>query len=233
MADTPQTQAYLQSLGEALIPVAEKMKAGVSLPASRELPSGDILKFARRHIQRMGDDSGQLQDEVNGLGASVVAGAEIASLHRHIGRLERCIENLLEAREEVSCWDADIEDERGRFLLLLIYDHLLGEVASWLDEVIEACTDLEGVLKRRGLVDAATSDAPPTLTFSLQLTAPPEVRELTEWCRGRHIERRQADEPAPPPAIADPPPAPLGFWGHVAAFTLGIGIAEFLFGGDE
>ena len=231
MADSPQTQAYLQALGEALIPVAEKMKAVASLPASRDLPSGDILKFASRHIQRLGDGSGQLQDEIEGLGASVIAGAELASLHRHIGRLERCIENLLEAREEVSCWDGDLEDARGRSLLLLIYDHLLGEVASWLDEVIEACTDLEGVLKRRGLIDAATSDAPPTLTFNLHLTTPPEVRELTEWCKERQEERRQADEPAPPPA--EPPPAPLGFWGHVTAIVFGIGIAEFLFGEDE
>ena len=201
MANSPQTQAYLQALGEALVPVAEKLKAGYSASASQYLPSSDIMELVSRHLQRLADDTEQLQDEINGLGASIRQNADLASLDWRVGRLESRIENLVEARAEVSSWDGDTEDSDGRFLLLVIYNRLYRELGSWLEEVIEVCTDLEGSLKRRGLATTGTV----SLTLILRLTTPPEVQELAEWCRRRQMEkRRQASAPArrPEPGTA-------------------------------
>ena len=89
MANSPQTQAYLKALGEALIPVLEKLKAGYGVSAFRDLPSGDILELVSRHSQKLLHVASQLHGAIDGLVASIEERAGFVSLHLQVNHLER------------------------------------------------------------------------------------------------------------------------------------------------
>ena len=174
-------QPELVALAAALRPVAERLGARLDAPAGPAKREADRLGFLRRHLHLLGDEGGErLPDEVNALGVLLVGGdADTGAIQRSVGRVERCLENVLEGYAEAQQADFAGEYTRGLELLLEIYRDFFRQAQGWLADILEVCTDPKGAAAKRGLPTTGEVEIP----LALKLSAPPALATFNAWLR--------------------------------------------------
>lgn len=145
----------------------------------------DIGSLAGHHLDRIAVDVERLTSEVaQHLGPAVSdPDSTDADIERAVVRLQVRIEQLLDNYDELRRLDADADDIRGWRLLTDIYRGTLGQIQSWLDDIVGALDDPRAALSSRK--DGGGQDL--ELTVSLTMIAPPQVEELTGWMERRAI----------------------------------------------
>ena len=232
-------QPELAALAAGLGPVAKRIRDRRQVGASAVAREDDPKGFLERHLQLLGDEGSQrLRAEVKALGALLAGGdADLAAIHRGVGRVERCLEDLLEGFAEAQRADFGGEYLRGLELLLDGYRHCFAQLQHWLDELVDICADPAGAAAGRGLPSSGRVEIP----LALVLATPHALKELAVWLAERrqpwaqafaeereiNVSLRVVEDPDPPAREA------LGFWRGVAAMAIGFGLGGLFFGGDE
>ena len=171
---------------EALRPLVRSMRARMLTSPPQTAAVSDIFELIQRHLDRIATDVPHFACEIEaGLGQAGARGdATDAEIFRAVGRLEVLLDRILDGYDEVRCLRANADDFEGWKLLVETYRGTLVQVQSWLDELVNFLHDPIAGLKKRGI--SAEGDA--EVTFSLDLQAPPELDQLTEWSRQRSYE---------------------------------------------
>ena len=227
MTDSFKIPPEFTAMGEAVRPIAMKIKARIDAPVNRTITEYEISAFIPNHLDKIRNGVRAPERIVSALNSACAEEADIKAIYRHAGRLEHWLDGLLDGYTEVRSLDARDEDAQAQKLLAGIYLHFFTEVQDWLNEIIGVCTDPMTVIEKRGLPTSGKV----TFELSLKPTPSPQEQELVDWIKQRtnELEQQQVDNSQE----ERPPKEEIGFWGHVAVFVLGIGILEMLFGGDD
>ena len=171
---------------EALRPMASSMQARMFTSPPQNAAVSDIFELIQVHLDRIANEVPRFACEIeDGLGRAGAEGDPTdAEIFRAVGRLEVLLDRILDGYDEVRCLRASADDYEGWRLLVETYRGTLVQVQSWLDELVDFLHDPIAGLKKRGI--SAEGDA--EVTFSLDLKAPPELNQLTEWSRQRSYE---------------------------------------------
>ncbi|MYA07276.1 MAG: hypothetical protein F4060_08825 [Holophagales bacterium] len=170
-------------LGDLASEVDERMRKAPDGPALRFAGTSDLLEFVSRHLEGVKGAVGEVVKEVHSLDAEILAAPSVADsdLERAVGRLERAFDTLLAGYDDVRRAHADGEDAKGLELLAELYRHPLSSMSGWFAEVAAALADPLSVLRERGLPTTGDVEMP----MAFELTAPPELDELTRWYKNR------------------------------------------------
>ena len=90
---------------------------------------------------------------------------------------------MLDNYDELRRLNAEADDIRGWRFLTEIYCDMLGQIQRWLDDIVAGLDDAQAALSSR--MDGGGQDL--QVTAPLNMTAPPEVEELTDWMERRAI----------------------------------------------
>ena len=203
----------LIALGEALRPVALKLRTDMAREPLRIDREDDMLEFAWGHLGMIREDIQRIESEIND-GLAVVDSP--ADAHRAAGRLEVRLERLLARYHEVKSVSPSPDDAEGWSLVRDVYRRLLIEIRRWTDELVEVLDDPIAALKARGLSTEGRVELPLTLT----ITASPELERLIRWAEERSTaeeEEHQASQ------------STFSFWALLLA-VFGLG---WILGDDE
>ena len=217
-------QPGVTALGEALRPMLSELQTQLDARVRSGLRVSDAAGEVADHLDEMADTLSGLTAKVNTLGELLSREAPVAEIHRAAGGLEVHLDALLARYSEVRRWRPGVSDLPARDLLAGVYRHLLTEIRSWMEELVEVIGDPLAAVKRRGLPTSGYVELPINLT----LTEAPQLAELHDWLVPG---LRGAGDDRLPPAPARK--SGLGFCGTVAAAVLGFAIGDWLFGGEE
>lgn len=209
--DRIEVPRHLKYLGESLEPIWESLQDALyEVPDSEDRPALRPEQ-ASRHLQRAADFTNKV---VSLLGKRLVPllpaedtpRSRMAEVARQLDTLIQCQLHHLHEAEAGSFGT----DGYGHALVARIYRHNLEELRDWLEEVINLTIHTETVLK---------PGQSPHVQSHLEFTPAPEIEALealmTSHC---HNQVKSVFK---------------GFWGTVGAIALGIGIADFFFGGSD
>ncbi len=196
MSDKPVLPPTVVLLGEALRPLWLKLTEQMDAPVSpiRDIPV--MSEFISRHLDKVADTAERLADiaviKLNGV--VVDTAVKEADVYRAVGGLETYVDELLTGYFEVRSLRAFGMDIEVRDLLAGTYRHLLSEIQAWLGEICETIADPIASLKKRGLPASGNVE----LNLALEMTAPPQLHELTLWVkRQQHAFDRIHQQPQP------------------------------------
>ena len=211
---------HFAAVSNALRPVRESLDTDTPLPPMR----WNTTVFHERASVLMGDfvDAAvHFSDLIEGPFQRVIAdnAADEAPIHRVAGRLLEALENVRRLRQEAARMPAAGSEVQGRQLIVGAIDHTLGEIRTWLDELVDAFADPIGSLHKRGL----PSDGSAELLLKCTLTAAPQVEQFTRWAEQR-VRELAGD------AIQRAAPKRGGFWSALLTFCAGAWLVDCLFG---
>ena len=212
------------ALGEALRPMLSELQTQLDAPVRSGLRVSDAAGEVADHLDEMEDTLSALTAKVNTLGELLSREGPVAGIHRAAGGLEVHLDTLVARYSEVRRWRPSASDLSARALLAGVYLHLLTEIRSWMEELVEVIDDPLAAVKRCGFPTSGYVEIPITLT----LTEAPQLAELHDWLE-RELLGAGDDRLQPAPARK----SELGFCGTVAAAVLGFAIGGWLFGGEE
>lgn len=238
----PRTPPALVTLAEALRPLAGQIKRRLGAQPSRVVTATDTFQFLTEHLSRNTAHIKHLEKEADTIIGLQGGSTNAGDVHRLAGRLESRIDSLLEdyseARNYMPVYDKDI---RGQELLEAVHRHTLKEVRRFIDSLVRLCA-------RPKTAGTKTSTKANVQSIGLKPTNAPEVETLKLWIENRQNEVKLQSEPREQEITVSlssedvdklrewrergPPqeePQRLGFWGHVGAVVLGIGIADLFF----
>ena len=93
-------------------------------------------------------------------------------------RIEEHIDDLLLQRRKIRSWRTDQGGREGRDILSAIYDHILGEVRTWLETTVATIGDpLNALLERGEFVEPGVVK----LAVSSKFAMPPQFDDLEAW----------------------------------------------------
>ena len=166
-------------LREAMGRTADMLRQRRSATVAKTRVLTDIGSLAGHHLNRMAVDVERLGDEVNHNLSPAVNDPDSTrtEIERAVVRLQVRIEQLLDNYDELRRLNADADDIRGWRLLTEIYRDMLGQIQRWLDDIVAGLDDAQAALSSR--MDGGGQDL--QVTVPLNMTAPPEVEELTDW----------------------------------------------------
>lgn len=134
--------------------------------------------------------------------SEVELGDDIAAVYRTVGRFEAGVETLRVISAELRSWRAFGEYAVARNLLASVYEHLLYEIQSHLEKIVEFTADPSALSEKQAFGapgpagssritiehDARTMET----ELALEMTTAPSVSELGVWMRRmrRREERR-------------------------------------------
>ena len=172
-------------LREAIGRAADTLRQRRGGTVARTRAVTDIGSLAGHHLDRIAVDVERLVSEIGqNLGPAVSDPDSTGTdIERAVVRLQVRIEQLLDNYDELRRLDADADDIRGWRLLTEIYRDTLGQIQSWLDDIVGALDDAQAALS--SCKDGGGQDL--ELTVSLTMIAPPQVKELTDWMERRAI----------------------------------------------
>ena len=202
------------ALGESLRPMLSELQTQLDAPVRSDLRVSDAAGEIADHLDEMADTVSALEAKVNTLGDLLSREGPGAGIHRAAGGLEVHLDTLAARYSEVRRWRPSASHLSARALLAGVYLHLLMEIRSWMEELVEVIDDPLAARKRRGLPTSGYVEIPITLT----LTEAPQLAELHDW-----LDRELS------PARG----SGLGFCGTLAAAVLGLAVGASLFGGEE
>ena len=214
MRESSTLRPGVTALGEALRPMLLELQTQLDARVCSDLRVSDAAGEIADHLDEMADTVSGLSAKVNTLGELLSREAPAAEIHRAAGRLEVHLDTLLARYTEVRRWRPSASDLYARALLAGAYLHLLTEIRSWMEELVEMIGDPLAAVKRRGLPTSGCVELPSTFA----LTAAPQLAELHDWL---DRELSPAREPR------------LGFCGALVGAVLGFAIGGWLFGGEE
>lgn len=213
MAEESILPSSLVALGEALRPVALKLRTDMAREPLRTDREDDMLEFAWGHLGMIREDIQRIESEIND-GLAVVDSP--ADAHRAVGRLEVRLERLLSRYHDVKSVSPSLDDAEGWSLVRDVYRRLLIEIRRWIDELVEVLDDPIAALKARGLPTEGRVEIPLTLT----MTASPELERLIRWAEDRASDKEEEHQASR---------STFGFWALLLA-VFGLG---WMFGDDE
>lgn len=193
MSSEPLLPPRVTCMGEALRPLLHKVREGAvrSAPEESERVTLDVL---REHLHDLEMAVNRIVDAVDGMMNEVVAAEDAGDpeIYRAVARLESRVDDLQDDRARLLHATADDRYEEGRSLLGETYLHLLGQIASWLEELVDFIADPIAAAKRKGLPTSGYVEVP----FTLTVETPPQFREKFQaWAaRAGTTERTAADE---------------------------------------
>ena len=193
MSSEPLLPPRVTRMGEALRPLLHKVREGAarSAPAESERVTLDLL---REHLHDLEMAVNRIVDAVDGMMNEVVAAEDAGDpeIYRAVARLESRVDDLQEGRARLLHAVADDTHEEGRSLLADTYVHLLGQIATWLEELVDFIADPIAAAKRKGLPTSGYVEVP----FTLTVETPPQFREKFQaWtARVGTTERTAVDE---------------------------------------
>ena len=193
MSSEPLLPPRVARMGDALRPLLHKVREGAarSAPAESERVTLDLL---REHLHDLEMAVNRIVDAVDGMMNEVVAAEDAGDpeIYRAVARLESRIDDLQDGRARLLHAVADDRYEEGRGLLGDTYLHLLGQIETWLGELVDFIADPMAVAKRKGLPTSGYVEIP----FTLTVETPPQFREKFQaWvARAGTTERTAVDE---------------------------------------
>ena len=163
-------------MGEALRPLLSKVRGEVPAPTVRALVTTEFLGRRLRDLERAAE---RVELVVEGLMRDVIAveDAPDEEVFRAVARLECRLDDLLESHAKVRHADADDRYVEGRDLLAETHRHLLGQIESWLEDLVETIADPIAAVERKGLPTSGYVEIP----FVLTMDAPPQLGEFRRW----------------------------------------------------
>ena len=165
-------------MGEALRPLLHKVREGTarSTPAESERVTLDLL---REHLHDLEMAVNRIVDAVDGMMNEVVAAEDAGDpeIYRAVARLESRVDDLQDGRARLLHAVADDRYEEGRGLLADTYLHLLEQIETWLEELVDFIADPMAAGKRKGLPTSGYVE----VTIALTIDAPPQLEEFTRW----------------------------------------------------
>ena len=175
--------SHLVVLRESLGRAADTLRQRLQRPVAKSGFVTDIATLAGHHVDRIAVDVERLGDEVarNLAPAAYDSGSTRAEIEHAVVRLQVRIEQLLDNYDELRRLDSDEADFRGWYLLTEIYRDTLGQIQRWLDDIVGALDDVQAALDSR--TDGVGKQL--EVTVSLNMTAPTQFKELTDWMERR------------------------------------------------
>lgn len=175
-------QRHFAAISNALRPVRE------SLDTDRLLPpmcwnTTVLHERASVLMGDLGDAAVHFSDLITGPLQQVIEdnSADEATMHRVAGRLLDALDHVRRLRQEAARMPAAGSEVQGRELIVGAIDHTLGEIRTWLDELIDAFADPIGSLCQRGL----PADGSAELLLKCTLTAAPQGDQIKRWAEQR------------------------------------------------
>lgn len=217
-ADDDRLPPRLGLLGETMRPLARKIALQLDAVVMPELATDGMNEFVARQLQTLTVCVQRIAERAEALMPEVIANddANAGDVYRAAGRFEAQLDLLLDAHRAVRAVGAAGRDAETRDLLAGVYRHTLTEIEDWLDELVEALTDPERILRRRGLPMSGDVE----IAVTLNLTSAPELAMLS-----RHIGEEAND-------VAEQKPR-RGFWKTVATWLVAWGLVDALCGDGD
>ena len=97
-----------------------------------------------------------------------------------VARIEEHIDDLLLQRRKILRWRTDLPGREGRDLLAAMYDHVLGEVRTWLEAMVATLGDPLKALPERG---EEIAPGVVKLAVSCRFGMPPAFDDLEVWAK--------------------------------------------------
>ena len=226
--------SQVKSLGEALEPVAKRLRRAISCKVRSSGHEFVIFNDLLRHTGVISQALTHLQPRLSDLSSSAIEDerASTAEAYRAAGRLEQVLSEFVDGYHEVKASHADPEARMARTLLLGVYRHHITEICDWLDELVQVIFNPVAAAKKRGIPLTGSIQ----LSVVLNLTTPPEMAKLNDLAKTLQIGPEPKIEPVHEPQIE---PAPEyqrqagnspGVMGTIGALAFGIGITEAILG---
>lgn len=217
MDDTYQLDPELAAFRDASRRILQKFNDGTrETPrlAQSFRPSGEsgrgIFDAVRSHVGTYSDILDGLTREVEKLATGLAAGnSDGARVFATMGKVEAYLDILKAECLKIRSWRVGPRDAVARNALASAFEHTLGEVLDWLQNVDDALTDPFDNLKKQG---RAIPDTPETshrvmagknsrsdsegtdIPLVLTLTAAPTLSAIERWAerRGRRTRRNRS-----------------------------------------
>lgn len=207
---------YLRDLGRALQPLLQHLRVELATQVLATTVAADPMATLERHFDALPQRIELLALRVRDLNDDVAANpqADAADVQRAVGRLAESIDAFIAGLRNARTLRSDGSAAEMPSLLVGMYRHVLGEVASWLERIIGVLADPASEAARQGL----PTDRPIEITLALQMTEAPQFEGLRQWIR-----RQQ-------PSSAPSPPRALSLMDKVSAVVLGLALGAALGG---
>lgn len=182
----------LTVFGEALRPVANKVKERMRKPPVRGKWQADAFEFVSRRLQWIENAVERLPRQLNReLESALAENARDADISRAAARVEMHIEQLLNEYDQVQGTRSDARCAMGLALLGDVYRDAIKQVLAWLNEIIKCVAQPRNALRRQ----CGANEGYVELELRLTLLAPPELKRLVSWAERRDAQaKRQVSE---------------------------------------
>lgn len=179
MSDELVVPEPLRDLGQALQALLQRLRAELATNVVATTRVADPVATLSRHLHALPQLADRLVARLDDLNADVAANpqAGAADVQRAVGRLARCIDAFLEGLREAQSLRSGGAAAEMPLLLAGAYRHALGEIAQWLERIVNALADPAAEYARQGL----PTDVPGQMHLALQLTAPPQMQGIHQW----------------------------------------------------
>lgn len=207
---------YLRDLGRALQPLLQRLRVELATQVLATTVVADPMATLERHFDALPQRIELLAVRVRDLNDDVAANpqASAADVQRAVGRLAECIDAFIADLRNARTLRSDGSAAEMPWLLVGMYRHVLGEVASWLERIVNVLADPASEAARQHL----PTDRPIEITLALQMTEAPQLEGIRQWIR------QQQPSSAPSPRRA------LSLMDKVSAVVLGLALGAALSG---
>lgn len=207
---------YLRDLGRALQPLLQRLRFELATQVVASTVVADPIATLEGHFDALPQRIELLAVRVRDLNDDVAANpqASAADVQRAVGRLAECIDAFIADLRNARTLRSDGSAAEMPFLLVGMYRHTLGEVAQWLERIVNVLADPASEAARQHL----PTDRPIEFNLALKLTEAPQVEGLRQWVRQQQ------------PSSAASPPRTLSLMDKVSVVVLGLALGAALSG---
>ncbi len=208
---------YLRELSRALQPLQQRLRAELATQAVATTVLADPMDTLSRHLDALPQRAQLLAVRVRDLNDDVAANpqARAGDVQRAVARLAAAVDDLVAGLRDARTLRSDGAAAEMPWLLVGMYHHVLGEVASWLERIVSVLADPAAEAARQRL----PTDRPIEFSFALQMTAAPQLEGIQQW-----IQRQQS-------SCALSRPRALNLMDKVSTVVLGLALGGWLAGG--
>lgn len=179
LSPTPPAFIKLKEEAERLLKLIEARTArpvqpigGVMKPAEVLLQSALLMVDYQSHVDGLSYDISDLTFVLYG------APGDKPDIVGAMAGIEEHIDSLLRQRRRIRSWRTKGLGSQGRDLLVAMYDHLLGEVRTWLETVVTTVLDPMGSARARGEM---THPSVVKIVMRADFTLSPNFDDLEAW----------------------------------------------------
>jgi hypothetical protein len=210
-------------LADALSPVLQRLRADLGRRVVPTVRGADLSNPFQGLLRPLTEGVGRLEPQLAAIGAAQYSDAPAGEMAvgRAVGRLEAALDDIVAGYHTVMALSVDSDASALHALLIGAYRHTLGEVEGVLHRLVHGRAGANVGMLHGGPPTAGTQQGQDGLT----LTPAPQLAAVQRWLDS---------QPRPPSGpSARPMPDAANFVATTAAVVLGVGLADWLFDGDD